>query len=481
MSSSSTRYTDRVSSPPPPDVPCIPRGAVRRVLGVCVVSGVLALVGAGCADRTVPVLPSAPHPIIIIDIDTLRADHLGCYGYHRATSPAIDAFAGQSVLFERAFSQAPNTPPSQTSILSGLYPSTHGMIEDDDRVPEAVVTLAEALSAHGFVTAGFHDGGYMSATFKIGQGFELYESSQGQGLARSGPEIMSWLNEHAHENFLLLIHTYDTHTPYAPPENYRELFLDGLDPPNPGFEPTTDVMEAIRLSVWTDEPRQLEANDLEYARALYDGEIRFVDAWVGEFLELVRELGLDQRATIVFISDHGEEFQEHGSVLHEKLYSTVTRIPFMIRLPGGSPAHRVTEVVETIDLMPTLLDLVGAPHPEGLQGSSLVSLLAGEPPGDGLAFGESPFFGHRRFVATGSHQLLLTKRTGEAELYDFVSDPRQQDDLASAEPGMAQRLRSEILGWDERIAHQVVEPDHEGAELDPETEQQLKELGYIQD
>jgi arylsulfatase A-like enzyme len=441
----------------------------------------LSALTAACGGQPAQVLPSTPHPIIIIDIDTLRADHLGCYGYHRDTSPAIDAFAQESVLFERAFSQAPNTPPSQTSILSGLYPSSHGMIEDEDRVPEEVVTLAEALSSHGFVTAGFHDGGYMSATFNIDQGFDRYESSQGKGLANSGPKIMRWISEHAEDNFLLLIHTYDTHTPYAPPEEYRGLFLDGLAPPNPGFEPTTDVMEAIRLSVWTDEPRKLEDNDLEYARALYDAGIRYVDTWVGGFLQRVRELGLDQRATIVFISDHGEEFQEHGSVLHEKLYSTVTRIPFMIRLPGGSPAHRVTEVVETIDLMPTLLDLVGAPHPEKLQGSSLAPLLAGGPQTEGMAFGESPFFGHRRFAATGSHQLLLTKRNGETELYDFVDDPRQQTDIASTEPGMTQRLTSEIMEWEERVARTVFETEEGGGELDPETEQQLRELGYIQD
>jgi arylsulfatase A-like enzyme len=455
--------------------------STRHRRHLCVFAGVLLPLTVACAGPPDSGLPSAPHPIIIIDIDTLRADHLGCYGYHRDTSPAIDAFAAESVLFERAFSQAPNTPPSQTSILSGLYPSSHGMIEDDDRVPDAEVTLAEALSNHGLTTAGFHDGGYMSATFNIGQGFDRYESSQGKGLANSGPKIMSWLSEHAEENFLLLIHTYDTHTPYAPPEDYRGLFLDGLAPPNPGFEPTTDVMESIRLSVWTDEPKKLADNDLEYARALYDAEIRYVDTWVGRFLLKVRELGLDRRATIVFISDHGEEFQEHGSVLHEKLYSTVTRIPLMIRLPGGSPAHRVTEVVETIDLMPTLLDLVGAPHPEDLQGSSLAPLLAGGAQAEGMAFGESPFFGHRRFAATGSHQLLLTKRNGDRELYDFVADPRQQNDLAAADPGLAQRLSSEIMTWEERVAQTVFEAEHDGGELDPETEQQLRELGYIQD
>jgi arylsulfatase A-like enzyme len=435
----------------------------------------------GCVKIPDAEISAKPHPVIIIDIDTLRADHLGCYGYHRDTSPAIDAFAAQAVVFEHAFSQAPNTPPSQTSILTGLYPSTHGMIFDEDKVPDAIVTLAEALSEQDFITAGFHDGGYMSQDFNIGQGFQTYESFGGKGLARIGPKVMSWVAEHAEENFLLLIHTYDTHTPYAPPEPYRDLFLDGLEAPSPGFEPTPKIMEAIRLSVWTDEPQTLPENDMEYARALYDGGIRYVDTWVGQFLDHLNELGLDERATVVLISDHGEEFQEHGSVLHEKLYSTVTRVPLIIRLSGDSPHRRITEVVETIDLMPTILELVGAPQPPGLQGSSLVPLLRGRAGSDGLAFGESPFFGHRRFVATGVHQLLLTKQSGAVELYNFVDDRHQQADIALTEPETTSRLEAEIAGWEGRIAGTSYRSEKDAEDVDPQTLEQLRELGYIQD
>jgi arylsulfatase A-like enzyme len=434
----------------------------------------------GCRDPAGPASGGVPHPIIIIDIDTLRADHLGCYGYDRDTSPNIDALAGESIVFDRAFSQAPNTPPSQASILTGLYPSTHGMIEDDDKVPDAIVSLAEALAGHGFLTAGFHDGGYMSKSFNMGQGFSRYESSRGKGLADVGPKAERWIEEHAEENFLLLIHTYDAHTPYDPPMPYHGLFLEGLDPPTPGFEPSTDIMESVRLSVWTDEPRKLPSNDLEYARALYDAGIRYVDDWVGRFLGRVKELGLDRRATIVLISDHGEEFQEHGSVLHEKLYSTVTRVPLMIRLPGAAPKRRVTEVVETIDLMPTILDLVGVSHPPGLQGQSLLPLITGDGSGDDLAFGESPFFGHRRFVASGRHQLLVTKSTGAIELYDFVADPFEQADLASTETEVADRLSAELISWQGLIDASLYDPSSGGHELDEETRTQLEELGYIQ-
>lgn len=441
----------------------------------------LAALSVACGPAHQPVPQPGPHPIIIIDIDTLRADHLGCYGYHRDTSPNIDALASQSVLFEYAFAQAPNTPPSQTSILTGLYPSTHGMVFDEDKVPDAVVTMAEALLEIDFTTAGFHDGGYMSNSFNMGQGFQVYTSSKGGGLAKIGPKVSTWLDNHADEDFLLLVHTYDAHSPYAPPEPFKSQFIEGLAPPSPGFEPTSDILEEIRLSVWTDEVLTLEENDLEYTKARYDGGISYIDDWVGRFLSDLEARGLLDRATIVFLSDHGEEFMEHGSVLHEKLYSTVTRVPFMIRLPGGNTTGRVTEVIENIDLMPTVLDLVGAPHPPGLEGSSLVPLLAGAPSTAGMAFGESPFFGHRRFAASGIHQLLLTKNTGSVELYDFVQDPHEQMDLTESKPEVVDRLRLELDAWQERVEVSPFEVDAAPGELDAETIEQLKELGYIQD
>ncbi len=452
--------------------------ACRYMTTACA-AAVLGL-SAGCSEMAGgPV--RGPHPVIIVDIDTLRADHMGCYGYHRDTSPNMDRFATESVFFRWAFSQAPNTPPSQTSILTGLYPSTHGMVYDEDRVPEEVVTLAEALRNQGYRTAGFHDGGYMSEHFQIGQGFELYDNSRGKGLAEIGPKAISWLREHAEETFLLLVHTYDVHTPYDPPPPYNEIFMEGVPEPSPGFEPTPEQMEAIRLSKYQGERKQLPPNDLEYAKALYDGGIRYVDAWFGEFMEVVRELGLDERATIVVLSDHGEEFQEHGSVLHEKLYATVTRIPLMIRLPGGRQVREVHEVVETVDLMPTLLDLADAPIPPAVQGTSLLPLMRGHRPDTvQLAFGESPFFGGRRFVAVGHHRLLLTRSTGEVELYDYVFDLEEQNDIADLFPTRVEALTRAVDQWEAEVTSADVE--HAGADGGPDAEtiEQLRELGYVQ-
>jgi arylsulfatase A-like enzyme len=434
-----------------------------------VVLTLLAAAAAGCGEA----VPHEPHPIILVDIDTLGAKHLGTYGYGRATSPHIDAFAQEAIRFERAYAQAPNTPPSQTSILTGLYPSTHGMIEDDDRVPQEATTLAEALRARGFRTAAFVDGGYMGAAFGHDQGFELYEDFSHTGLSAVGPAAMAWIDEHADETFFVLIHTYDVHWPYDPPEPHRSAFLAGLDPPTPGFEPTGEVLEALRRARGA-----LPPNDLEYARALYDGGIRYVDAWFGGFLAHLRARGLLDRATVVVVSDHGEEFQEHGTVGHDRLYSTVTRIPLLIRLPGGAAATTVEEIVEAIDLMPTLLDLTGTPRPGGVQGRSLLPLLRGAASWTPVAIGESPFFGARRAIAAGGYRLFLTVATGEVELYRTGDDPDELHDVAAEHGPVVDRLRQGLDGW-QRMVESAAVRERAAGELDPHTLESLRSLGYI--
>jgi arylsulfatase A-like enzyme len=443
-------------------------GGIGRVLGALAP----VLLAAGCG-------PAAPPAIIVFDIDTLRADHLGCYGYSRDTSPILDAFASEAARFDWAFAQAPYTGPSQASILTSLYPSAHGFLRDDEELPLEAVTLAEVLRDGGYRTAGFIDGGYMSDDFNMGQGFELYENVRGRGLARSVPLALGWLREHGSEPFLLLIHTYDTHTPYTPKPPYRELFLDGLAPPTPGFEPTVEVMEGIRQSVWTDQPRSLPDNDLEYAKALYDAEIRYVDDWFGRFVEGLRELEIYDRSVIVVLSDHGEEFQEHGSVLHEKLYATVTRIPLLIRLPGGRRAGTISTIVEAVDVMPTLVELAGLEVPGTVHGVSLLPRINGEAAGPGRAFGESPYYGRERFLAEGGRRLLISRdRPEREELYDFPADPLEQDDLAAADPAAVDRLRGRIDAWERWVAGARI-GDGAASPPDEETLRQLRALGYL--
>ena len=280
-------------------------------------------------------------PIIIVDVDTLRADHLGCYGYQRATSPNIDAFSRETAFFQWAFAQAPNTAPSKASILTGLYPTSHGRINHRQKVPDRFVTLAESLRAAGYATAAFVDGGMMVSGFGLEQGFDLYDDNGG-GVGEIGPKAERWIRQRLappatrDEPFLLLVHTYDTHSPYEiTPKVFKAAFLDEGDEPSAEFrKETSKAMEGVWKAQRRGSTARLTPTELEYAVALYDGGILHVDAWFGEFVGYLKAVGVYDQAIIVFISDHGDEFQEHGGLFHERLYATVTRIPLMIRFPG---------------------------------------------------------------------------------------------------------------------------------------------------
>jgi arylsulfatase A-like enzyme len=379
------------------------------------------------------------------------------------------------VCFEWAFTQAPDTAPAQASILSGLYPSTHGLIDEQHRLADEVVTLAEALGEHGYTTAAFVDGGFMSADFGLAQGFETWDSSAGGGFAEIGPKVVTWLGEHAEENFLLLIHSYDAHPPYDPPEPYRSTSLAGVGEPSEGFDASPEQLEAARAAMAGDDPQPLPDTDLAYARALYEGEVRFVDEWVGRIVAELDRLGLGERATVVLISDHGQAFGEHGRLLHDGLYTPVTRVPFLLRLPASFAAQTVTTIVEALDLMPTLLDLAGAP-PRPVQGESLVPLIrgAGMPPY--LAFTESG--DHLRAVALAGYHMILDREADRSELYRFTDDPLETTDLAAGEGERIEVLRRHVETWEEKVRAAAV--GAEQGSVAEDTLEQLKSLGYIQ-
>ncbi len=454
-------------------------------------SGALALLAilalsVGCGPNFPD--PTAVRAVILVDVDTLRADHLSAYGYARQTSPNIDAFARRAVQFDWAFSQAPNTLPSQTSILTSLYPSTHLVLHDGDRLEPEVVTLAERFQQAGFVTGAFIDGGYMKSQFGLDQGFDTYFDINGGGLGVGEAPIGKWLAEHAQRRFFLLIHTYDVHTPYAPREPFRSRFTADLAAPTPGFEPTSEALESIRMSKYTAEPRSLADRDLEYSRALYDGEVALVDDWFGRFLRQLEDLGLADSTVVALVSDHGEEFQEHGSVLHEKLYRTVTHVPLVVRAPGARNGRRVGQTVETIDLAPTLLELAGVAAPvategmkglAGMEGRSLVPWLAGEPPAVArLAFSESPFFGVQRAVSSDQFRLILTLESGKIELFRSREDMAEAQDLAFGSPDLARPLLHSLRLWSrERPPQRML--NREPVALPEEVEKSLRALGYL--
>ncbi|MCB1009961.1 MAG: sulfatase [Acidobacteria bacterium] len=439
----------------------------------------LAVAGALCLACGGPRPEPRAKSVVIVDIDTLRADRLSAYGFERDTSPHLDRLAGEGTRFAWAFSQAPYTLPSQTSILTSLYPSRHGVFHDGDRLADDAATLAETFRERGFATAAFVDGGYMKPVFGLDQGFDLYQDLNGGGLAVGEEPIARWLREHRDRPFFLLVHTYDTHTPYAPPEPFRSRFEALVEPPTAGFVPDSATLEAIRLSKYSETPRSLEPRDLAYADAMYQAEIAFVDAWFGRFDALLAELGVRDETVVAVVSDHGEEFQEHGSVLHEKLYATVTRVPLLVRGPGVPAGRVVEEVVETIDLAPSLLELAGLPAPPKMEGRSFVETWRGGAPADGIAISESPFFGLQRAVATDRFHLILHLDGSGRELFEYRDDPAEQRDLADADAAALTETARRLAAWGagRPLPRSERSP---GAETLPEdVVESLRALGYL--
>jgi arylsulfatase A-like enzyme len=441
--------------------------------------------------------PNEPKPpnLVFIVLDTLRPDHLGCYGYGRDTSPNLDRWAEQSVLFENAQTAAPWTAPSLISLMTSLYPSVHGVttFNNPGQMNERVTTLAEVLAKQGYWTAAFTDGGFAKPQFGLGQGFRTYPLNEGDlptehasnllEPSRLRPNVdrtLKWLDEVDEQPFFLFFHTYEIHGPYQPPEEYVKRYRPEWD----DAQEHAQLAEVKRKWIESHEidaaglrlllahrehcaaakdldpagigqkmkefgVESLEPERMQFWRDLYDAEIRHSDFELKRLLDRLDSAQLRENTVVVFVSDHGEGFGEHGiaghgSVLHEENL----RVLLMVRAPGLEP-RRVTEVVRTIDVMPTALELLRTTRSElpldlPLQGRSLVSAMRGE------ALAPAPSFSHALSqigresrlwsVRDGDWRLVWDNDRSEARLYDLSGDPDETRDAAAEHPQVAERL-----------------------------------------
>jgi arylsulfatase A-like enzyme len=427
---------------------------------------ILMLMSCGGEKTEEGAVVAGAHPVIIIALDGLRADALGSYGA-LAKTPAFDALAAESVRFEWAFSQAPQSQPSLATLFSGLYPTTNGLRMPGDSMADEAATLAEVFSAAGYSTAAFVEGLPGDSDYGLAQGFDSYQTLDSPGSA-----AMEWMGAHANDDFLLVLAGWSN----VALEKVNAL-LDGAGRP----EGMTRRVAEVLASRATDHPIDFDEEDLEWARAWYAARIQVVDAMLGELIGQLRDLGLDQRATIVVLGSNGFALQEHGDLFGESLYSAVTHVPVMIRFPGGRDPQNVSKVVEVVDLMPTILELTGHPIPAGVQGSSVVPILegAGQPPY--VAFGESPQDGGQRFVAFGGLGMISGIGGEAAELYDLNLDPLELENLAGTEADRLGVMIRHIEAWEKMVAVASLDPELRAEEdLDEDTLKQLKSLGYIQ-
>jgi arylsulfatase A-like enzyme len=375
--------------------------------------------------------------VVVIGIDTLRADHVGAYGYPRPTTPRIDAFAAESVVFETAITQSPWTLPAFASIFTGLLPSFHrageGQAPAVSRLDEAHETLATLLRAAGYRTASFVSNGWAGANLGMARGFEAHGEWGYSQMAVDG--AISWLKERGSDRFFLFVHIIEPHHPWFPDVEDAELFID------PTYTGPIGMTYAAHGSGLTPADRRRVID-------LYDGEVRWADRQTARILDVLAELGLDDRTIVVVTSDHGEELFERGKVGHgHSLHEELLRVPLLIRFPDG-PRMRVARPVRTMDVFSTILDALGIGVPPNVNAVSLMPLVRGEapPPGSDVALAEYTCFGGQELKAirTPVEKLILTPATRQSVLYDLVADPGERRNVAAAQPALAAVLQERL-------------------------------------
>ena len=414
------------------------------------------------------------HNVILLSIDTLRADHLGAYGYAKPTSPTIDHFAAQGIVFARPSAQAPSTLLSHAAIFTAQIPQHHGASHVRFLpLAESAVTLTEVLAAQGFATVSFNSGGQLDRAFGLGQGFEIYEKGP-DPFEWAVQQSESWLTARAQRGddrpFFLFLHTYEVHHPYTPSPQDFALFAD---PNYRGALPKGISVEWLeRLN---QRQRRPSPEDLAYIEAAYDGEIRSVDRGFGRLLEILRQRQLLESTVIVVTSDHGEEFEEHGRVgwHSHSLYEELLWVPLIFRLPdarfaGARPLQRV----RSIDIAPTLLDLLGLPPQPSFDGRSLLPLMS---PGGQLE--ELPAIAFRDNAQGEKFESLAFRRYkwNEGKLFDLEADPAEKTDLAANERATCDQLAAELR---RRVEGRRALLPGQGVELEEETRERLRSLGY---
>jgi arylsulfatase A-like enzyme len=460
-----------------------------------------------------------PRGVILVQADTLRRDHLDAYGYKRSTAPMVARLAREGALFRNYTVQATWTKVSTPSLMTSLYPLSHGIVEFSDHLPAAAHTIAESYRAAGYATLSLSSVLFTGQFTNLHQGFEeLHEdgSFSEPGSSKTSREyvdrLAEWLTRHRDGPFFAFLHVFDPHDPFEPRRPYDALWADPAKKAEhvEQLETVRKVIKDPLLRLFgmptRDELVQagLDAQAfMEHDRDWYDGSIRGMDAEIGRLMQTLQRLGLADETLVVFLSDHGEEFLEHGRMFHgQSVYGELSQVPLAVHWPAGLVKGRVVdEVVQSIDVMPTLLELSAITPPEGMQGQSFASLIterdrsaagwrrlpaitqkartdpgkgAAPPPHDTESFAIND--GQWKLV----HHMVRPRGGPEFELYDAAKDPLNQTDLAAHHPDVVARLTKALEGWHQMASAARLKPDAEATKnLTPEQLQRLRSLGYV--
>ena len=468
-----------------------------------------------------------PRGVIVFLGDTLRADHLDMYGYGRETAPFLSRLASEGTRFSETISQGTWTKVSVPTLLTSVYPTSHGIVNMPDRLPSNVTTLAEALRASGFATFQTSSVSFTGRLTNLHQGVEvLHERSSidnddlGHSSAKTArtyvDRFLSWLDDHHDVPFYAFIHAFDPHFVYEPYPPYDLLWASPA-----GKDEHEARLEQMREH-FGDDIRQGDGNrfgarnfptaaELEEAGVdaeaynahlldWYDGSIRGMDAELARLMEGLRERGLVDDTLLAFVSDHGEEFFEHGWGWHgNTVYRESVNVPMMLWWPGVVPSGTVVdEVVESISLMPTLLELAGVAVPEEAQGQSLLPLLVDGGDPAALGWEPRPAFSERKRMESNDerapydvdqyaivldgwklvHNIEPPEGMSEYELYDYAEDSLDLHDVADEHPEVVARLQQVLVERLRYMEARKLETDDAG-DLSPEELQRLRSLGYV--
>ncbi|MEA2627190.1 MAG: hypothetical protein QOD06_3235 [Candidatus Binatota bacterium] len=452
---------------------------------------ILALATGGCereehhapAETTKRWLPEGSS-VLLVTLDTTRRDFVSPYGADAAITPNLTELARDGTLFLNAYSQTNVTNPSHVSIMTGLRAIDHGVFNNQTRLPKRIDTLPEAFHRAGYETAAFPSSRHVGQDLGW-EGWDRLEPAEPELNARQVTErFLRWIGGRRQDRpFFVWLHYWDPHAPYTPPEAQQKRFYRG--DPYGGAHRLADhpyfrlAASGKALAAWIG-----DRTDPEYPRAMYAGEVSFVDEQLGLVLASLRRHGVDQRTAVVVIADHGESILEHDIFFaHAGLYETQLRIPFLARIPGFPRGLRPDALVTQVDVAPTLMELFGIELKQPPKGRSLLPLLRGEPAED-LAAREA-------LVHESAHNRQLASRKGKwklvwpvlkqqrflpekPQLFDLAADPGELQDLAAARPDVVQELLKPLRPWLTRR--------HLGArkgKLGKDAMDRLKALGYV--
>jgi len=446
----------------------------------------LAALLAGCEREPAPAASIdfgryAGHNVVIVSVDTLRADHLGVYGYERDTSPRLDALAREAVVFERARAPRGLTWPSLVSLFTSLYPKSSNVRQNGDLLADDVPTLASVLQQAGYETAAFLG----NACGVFTRNFDTLYCGEDEAVHR---EALGWLaGDHA-EPYLLWVHYKAPHEEYLPPEPFDRFTREDYAGPATGHRSYLD-----RVTLEKKPPSEA---DLAHIVGLYDGEVLYSDAMMGEIVDALEDRGDFDESIFVFTSDHGEELLQHNNYYYHScsVYEAVLHIPLVLRLPDRNRAGtRLAPLVENLDVTPTLLELLGVASPDGLEGQSLRGLINGEPGAEGRfsrAFAEynRPGTGWIGTVRTDRWHYIHNPEgittlcrpqsdyfeVAPRELYDHERDPEERWNVAIENAELVDELAREVMESFDR------QRDHAPPlRADPAVIEQLKAMGYL--